>query len=76
MQTNDSLVLCLHCWGGFGWQRIAVVNSSSNIDRCDIDDRGNALMTITTVAMTVVAGCFQSASTEDFPRQALAMIGE
>ena len=50
-----------------------LVNSSSNIDRCDIDDSGNAQMTITTVAMTVVAGCVQSASTEDFPRQALAI---
>ena len=50
-----------------------LVNSSSNIDRCDIDDSGNAQMTITTVAMTAVAGCFQSVSTEDFPRQSLAI---
>ena len=55
MQTNDSLVLSWHYWGGIRWHRIALVNSSSNIDRCDIDDiddSGNAQMTITTVAMT------------------------
>ena len=26
MQTNDSLVLCWHCWGGLGWQLIGGVN--------------------------------------------------
>ena len=29
MQTNDSLVLCLHCWGGLGWQLIGGVNISN-----------------------------------------------
>ena len=29
MQTNDSLVLCLHCWGGLGWQLIEGVNISN-----------------------------------------------
>ena len=51
MQSNDSLVLCLHCWCGFAWQLIWGVNSSSSIDRCDNDDSGNAQITITTVAM-------------------------
>ena len=53
MQSNDSLVLCLHCWDGLGWQRIGGVNSSSSIDTSNNDDSGNAQMTITTVAMTV-----------------------
>ena len=29
MQTNDSLVLCLHCWGGLGWQIIGGINISN-----------------------------------------------
>ena len=29
MQTNDSLVLCLHCWGGLGWKLIGGVNISN-----------------------------------------------
>ena len=44
------------------WVRVAAhlggVNSSSSIDRCDNDDSGNAQMTITTVAMTVVCGLY------------------
>ena len=29
MQTNNSLVLCWHCWCGLGWQRIRGVNISN-----------------------------------------------
>ena len=29
MQTNASLVLCWHCWGGLGWQLIGGVNISN-----------------------------------------------
>ena len=29
MQTNDSIVLCWHCWGGLGWQLIGEVNISN-----------------------------------------------
>ena len=29
MQTNDSLVLCWHCWGGLGWQLFERVNISN-----------------------------------------------
>ena len=29
MQTNDSLGLCWHCWGGLGWQLIGGVNISN-----------------------------------------------
>ena len=28
MQTNDSVVLCLHCWGGLGWEIIGGANIS------------------------------------------------
>ena len=30
MQTNDSLVLCWHCWGGLWLQRIGGVNNSND----------------------------------------------
>ena len=29
MQSNDSLVLYWHCWGGLGWQLIGGVNISN-----------------------------------------------
>ena len=59
-QCNQITPLCCVCTVGVGSRGSSFggVNSSSSIDRCDNDDSGNAQMTITTVAMTVVCGLY------------------